>query len=173
MNAIDTPVRRVRKETHTDDTAINQRDSIDLSAAEVDRENLVVVSEPITTDAAKMLAFMEEPVTIRIEKSSEKFAPKVVDCWVNGRGAEVFMNGKWMVLGFIPVGIECIVKRKYVEVIARSKVDNITTQSGTANDESPQNLVDISTSHKAPFSIIEDLNPAGRAWARGLMREQS
>ena len=102
MEAINTPVRRTRKEFHSDDTPIDQRESIDLNQ-EIDHEHIIVADQPITSDYAKLLAFGEEPVTIRIEKSSEKFAPVVVDCWVNGKGAEVFMNGHWVVLGYLPV----------------------------------------------------------------------
>lgn len=171
MEAINTPVRRTRKEFHSDDTPIDQRESIDLNQ-EIDHEHIIVADQPITSDYAKLLAFGEEPVTIRIEKSSEKFAPVVVDCWVNGKGAEVFMNGHWVVLGYLPVGREVITRRKYVEVLARSKIDNITTNVGTMG-ETERNMLDISTSSKAPFSVLEDRSPMGREWINRLMREQS
>ena len=82
------------------------------------------------------------------------------------------MNGKWVVLGFLPVGIEVTTKRKYVEVLARSKVDNISTDVGSMLEDDPRNTLDISTSSKAPFSVIEDRNPMGRAWLSKLIREQ-
>lgn len=173
MDAINTPIRRARKETHSDDLPIEQRDSIDMSGEEINHENIVIASAPLTTDYSRNLAFLEEPVTIRIEKSSEKHAPLVVDCWINGRGAEVFLNGQWLVLGYLPVGREIITKRKYLEVLARSKVDNIQTVVGTKNEEKPNNAIDISTSSKAAFSVLEDKNPLGREWLGRLMREQS
>ena len=173
MDAINTPIRRSRKETHSDDQLIEQRDSIDMSGEEVNHENIVLASAPLTTDYGRNLAFMEEPVTIRIEKSAEKHAPLVVDCWVNGRGAEVFLNGQWLVLGYLPVAREITTKRKYLEVMARSKVDNIQTNVGEPGEENPRNTVDISTSSKAPFSVLEDKNPMGREWLSRLMREQS
>ena len=48
-------------------------------------------------DYADQLKMAEDPVTIIIHPSQEKNPPQVVDCWVNGRGAEVFVNGKWTV----------------------------------------------------------------------------
>lgn len=172
MEALHNPVvRRTRKEVHTDDMPIDQRQSVDTTD-DIDHENIVLASDHLTTDYAKLLAFMEEPVTIRIEKSSEKHAPTVVDCWVNGRGAEVLINGQWISLGYLPVAREVTTKRKYIEVLARSKVDNITTEVEQTPD-SERNLVNIGTSSKAPFSVLEDRNPAGRAWLTGLMREQS
>ena len=173
MDAINTPIRRARKETHSDDLPIEQRDNIDMSGEEINHENIVLASAPLTTDYGRTLAFMEEPVTIRIEKSAEKYAPIVIDCWINGRGAEVFLNGQWLVLGYLPVGREIITKRKYLEVLARSKVDNINTDVGSIYDENPRNTIEISTSSKAPFSVLEDKNPLGREWLGRLMREQS
>lgn len=170
--ALNNPViKRTRREVHSADMPIDQRESIDVSDG-IDHENIVIASPHITNDSLKMLAFMEEPVSIMIQKANEKHAPIVVDCWVNGRGAEVFQNGQWLVLGYLPVGREIITRRKYVEVLARSKVDNVTTDVIQSPD-SEQNLVNVGTSSKAPFSVIEDRNPLGREWLSRLMREQS
>jgi hypothetical protein len=52
-----------------------------------------------------------------------------VDCWVNGKGAEVWdeRTRKWMEFNFLPVGLPIITKRKYVEVLARSKSMKVNT----------------------------------------------
>ena len=39
--------------------------------------------------------------------------------------------------------------------------------------ETERNMLDISTSSKAPFSVLEDRSPMGREWINRLMREQS
>jgi hypothetical protein len=158
-------------EIHTGDMKVGQQPSISLDGP-LDHEQVIIpVDTPLETEQTKNLAFAEEPVTIRIEPSSEKFAPKVVDCWVNGVGAEVFMNGRWHKLGVLPVGIPVTTKRKYVEVIARSKQDTVSTISGKPGDENPENRIERNTYHKAPFSVISDKNPVGAEWLTRLMAE--
>jgi hypothetical protein len=116
------------------------------------------------------LAFAEEPVTIRIERSGEKFAPNVIDLWVNGQGAEILQNGRWVTYNALPVGTPVTTKRKYVEVLARSKTDTINTKSGKKDEFSEINSIERYTSAKAPFSVIRDKNPLGVEWLTNLLR---
>ena len=163
----------IKKEIHTDDLEVGQQPRITLVDGEdIDHEQIIVpVGAALIKDIAPGLAFAEEQLTIRIERSSDKFAPKVVDVWVNGKGAESFVNGAWHELGFLPVGIPVITKRKYVEVMARSKTDNVTTQTGSINEENPVNHIDRITSSRTPFSVIEDKNPLGVQWLTRLLQE--
>ena len=166
------PLRQYGKEIHTGDMKVGQPPSISLDDGPLDHEQVILpVDTPLDDDHVKLLAFAEEPVTIRIEPSPEKFAPKVIDCWVNGVGAEVFMNGRWHKLGVLPVGIPVTTKRKYVEVMARSKQDTVETKTGKVGDENPENRIDRTTFHKAPFSVISDKNPLGAEWLTRLMAE--
>ena len=167
MDAGNQPVRRAREEFHTSDVKIDQKPQIETRA---DLEGEVVVAEPsLEKDYADALAFAEEPITILIERSSEKFAPKVVDLWCNGKGAEVLMNGRWLETKCLPIGIPVTTKRKYVEILARSKVDSIET-TVVKEPESEKNLIDRHTSSKAPFSVIEDKNPKGVEWLTRIIR---
>ena len=174
-DAVHAPVtRRSRREINTADMEIGQRAPIILKAdEEIDRENIIQpVDSPLTDDYTQALAMAEEPVTIFINKSAEKFAPLTVDCWVNGKGAEVMANGKWTEFGWLPVSKAVTTKRKYVEVLARSKTDTITTEHGTTNDENPENKVLTSSSMKAQFSVLHDPNPMGHVWLQRLMAER-
>ena len=167
MTAANNPVRRPGRELHTGDMAIAQKDVVE-SREDLDSE-IVVAPEQLHKEYVEALAFAEEPVTIRIERGSEKFAPPMVDLWVQGRGAEVLINGRWVVLGYLPVGFPITTKRKYVEVLAASKHDAIQTKV-LKEEHSERNLIERFTSAKAPFSVLEDKNPKGAEWLTNLVR---
>lgn len=169
MDASTAPIRRPRPELHTADIGIEQKPAIE-SREDLAAEIVAAPPDVMKAEYAAALAFNEEPVTIRIERSSEKFAPKVVDAWCNGKGAEVLVNGRWLELGYLPIGSPVTTKRKYVEILARSKVDTVATRVEDRDSEHPTNLVERSTSSRAPFSVIEDRNPKGAAWLTGLVR---
>jgi len=174
MDAINNPVRgRPRKEVHTDDFEIGQRPSILLSGDEPIEHGDEIAAVDISIHKAYLeeLAFMEEPVTIMLQATSEKFAPKFVQCFVNGKGAEIFANGKWVAYGWIPVGVAITTKRKYVEVLARSKHDSIQTRHGSTEDENPQQFIDRFTSAKHPLSILQDNSPKSMDWLTKIYAE--
>jgi hypothetical protein len=157
------------RELHTDDMPIDQRAvPEDLS----DREGDVILVDPSIAKKAWLadLAFNEEPVTIRLEPSSDENAVQVFPCWVNGKGAEVFRNGRWEEIAYLPIGEVITVKRKYLEVIARAKVDTIRTPPMDASTEHPNNRPTRRTHAVNTFSVIEDRNPRGAAWLTEMMR---
>lgn len=134
-------------------------------------ESIEVLDKPLDDDYTAMLAMAEDAITIIIEPGTEENAPKVVDCWVNGKGAEVQdqLTGKWMEINCLPIGNPIVTKRKYVEVLARSKITNVKTQHEGATVDNPENRVVRNTSRKAVFSVIEDRNPRGREWLTRLI----
>jgi hypothetical protein len=159
-----------RTALRTEDVKIDQAPPITEAA---DREGQVVRGdESILKDKeyAERLAMGEEPVTIEITPSTEENAPTWYPAWVNGRGAEMLMNGKWRTVTFLPVGGPITTKRKYVEVLARAKTDNIKTKHDEANVAMPQNTVTRTTSAVANFVVLEDSNPRGVEWLRELRR---
>lgn len=171
MNASDTPaVRKYNKrEINTGDLELGQRGAVDLDLPR-DNESIVSVEGHINRDEFEALSFMEEPVTIMLNPSTEKNAARVVDCWVNGRGAEHLQNGKWMVCGWLPVGVPVTTKRKYVEVLARAKPENITTEVKKYEDR--EDNIALRTSYvKYPFSVLKDDSPKGAAWLVKIMSE--
>lgn len=157
-----------RKELHSDEVKIEQKSQITNSD---DREgDVVLVDKPFNSDYLDELAFQEEPVTIILNSSADKNAPTSFPVWVNGKGAEVFQNNRWMDIGYLPIGRPLVVKRKYVEVIIRAKLDSVTTQHEDATVERPNNRVHRATSSVHSYSILEDKNPKGRAWAQEMIR---
>lgn len=164
-----------RSELHTEGMEIRQKDSIvfpDLDQAfERDADVEIVPEKQLIKERMEALAFNEEPIMIRIEPSSEKNAPKCVDCWVNGRGAEVFdtHDNRWYSYGALPVGKVIITRRKYVEVLARSKRDEISTEIIGKDSERPENVTHRSTSQRATFSVIDDRSKKGAEWLRRLL----
>lgn len=159
----------VAKEINTADMPVEQKATISDDPSAYDGD-IVLVDKPLNKEWAEAMEFNEEPVTIRLEPSTDKFASNVFEVRVNGKGAEVFQNGKWMEITYLPVGVELITKRKYVEVIIRAKIDTITTDHGNANEENPRNLVKRATTPIHSMSIIRDDNPKSAAWAQELRR---
>ena len=108
---------------------------------------------------AEMLAFMEEPIEIRLEPSAERNAPRWVTASVNG-------DVKW-----IPVGVPVRLRRKHVEVLARAQPFGVTTETGTAMEANPANRV-IKTPYRShPFTVLRDENPRGQAWLNKVTYE--
>lgn len=173
MDAANVPTRRRASGVESTNFDMGQKPSIDLS---LDKTPEVPAIEAIHADAlvdgkAEALAFNEEPVEIMIYPSAETNAPLVVDCWVNGRGAEIFTNGKWVQAGCLPVGMNVITRRKYAEVLMRAKRDTISTQHEDAVVERPKNVVNRSSSAVANLQIVRDNNPKGIEWVRRLMAQ--
>lgn len=132
--------------------------------------DIIIGERVINKDYADELAFNEEPVTIRIEPSSDANASIVVEAWCNGKGAEIFMNGRWYEITYLPVGRVITTKRKYLEVIVRAKVDKISTRMVDRTNENPENRIDRRTISAYSFSVIQDNNPRGGAWLTELHR---
>lgn len=149
-----------KTELNTND--LPQKESkIDLNAdVSVIRQDESVITEQ--TDFNKQyfdeLKFMEEKLTIRIERMNDKNAPKVVDVSVNGRTE------------FIPVGEPFTIARKYVEVLARSKSDNIETIDASMDYANSANQIRKISAQKYPFSIVSDPNPLGAEWFMSIGR---
>jgi hypothetical protein len=148
------------KELHSDTLEIEQRG-----------DSNVVTGEKIGNAAYfDELAFMEEPVTIRLEPSSDKNAAMAFPVWVNGKKAEVYQNGRWDEIGYLPVGRTLVVRRSVLEVIIRAKIDTVHTRIENMDSERPNNREDRFTSPIHSFSIIEDRNPRGAAWVTEIRR---
>ena len=161
-----------RKALHSDTVKIEQKDDIVGNVKNEDRDSeIVLVDKPLHKDYLDALAFAEEPILIVLNPSTEKNAPNAYYVAVNGKGAEVFQNGRWDEIGYLPVGRSIIVKRKVVEIIIRAKIDRIDTQHDEiGSSENIINIVKRFTSAVHSFSILEDKNPRGAAWATEMIR---
>lgn len=160
-----------RRAIHSDEVKIEQKAPIIGDVKNEDRDSEVIVTDtPLNKDYLDALAFGEDPVTIILNPSAEKNAATAFPVWVNGKGAEVFQNGRWDEIGYLPIGRSLTIKRKYLEVIIRAKLDAVTTVHDDATVEKPINRINRSTSSVHSFSILEDKNPKGGAWAQEMIR---
>lgn len=161
-----------RQELHSDNLPqVAQRAPIPPNSNEYAGD--VITGESILSadnDYLAELAMMEEPVTIRLEPSSDKNAATVFPIWVNGKPAEVFQRGRWDEIGYLPVGRPLVIKRKVLEVIIRAKTDAVHTRVQNMDAERPENVVERFTSPVHSFSIIHDDNPRGPAWVSEIRR---
>lgn len=162
----------IKKELHTSEISVDQKSDIDIDPS--NREPTIIVAEKMPAkEYADALAFNEEPVKIRISRSNEKNAPPSYPFWVNGKGCEVMMNGKWVEWIYIPVDTIVITKRKYLAVMASAKFDNVTTDVGKPSDDSDvvKNRVRRDTSPAVTLSVLDD-TPRGHEWFSSLTRQQ-
>jgi hypothetical protein len=157
------------REVHSDDTKIDQRRSV-FNAADRDEGDVILVDRVASDDYLAELAFMEEPVTIRLEPSSDRNAISRFVVYVNGQGAEIFENGRWRSIGWLPVGPNITIKRKVLEVIVRTKIDTVHTEVRNKDSEQPFNTEQRFTSAVHSFSVIEDKSPRGAAWMTEMRR---
>lgn len=173
-DAIHNPAKRQYKgrEVNTAEFAVGQKNDIDLDSQIIHGEAIPNVAGDNEVNAQYMaeLAFMEEPVTIKIEENSRSDFPEThVPVQVQGRGAEVLVNGQWVEMTWVPVNVILTMKRKFVEVLARSKSDSIRTNHDDATVERPRNTINRRTTANYPLSILSDDNPRGREWLQRIM----
>lgn len=153
-----------QQEFNTSEIAPKQKREIKLDLntdlAQV-RQNEDIIVDGSTYDNNYMdeLAFMEEKVTIRLERTNEKNAPAFIDVGVNGR------------IEWLQKGIPITIARKYVEVLARCKSDFIETVAPNAESGEIVNRLMRNTTAKHPFTVISDNNPRGYDWLTGVLAQ--
>lgn len=172
-----------RSETHSTDFQIGQHSPITEKTAreDVGREkaagqrlfgarlkhkgDLVLLDGiEVTQDYLDELAFYEEPVTIVINPSTHKNAASIFENWSNGLGAEMLINGKWLIIKDLPVGKPITIKRKVVEQIIRARVMGVQTIHEEPPIPSPRNEIIRTASHVHSFSILKDESPRSQEW---------
>jgi len=158
VDAIKRPVGRPRKEAHTGDMKLRDLPVIGGSVLVHEGEPIVLAeSSDATKDYLKELSFMEDVMTIRLEKTGEKNAPKWHQFSVNG------------VTEWVQPGMPWKLKRKYVEVIARAVPWDIQTETGSPQDEHPKNNLVRNPRSRFPFSVIHDPSPRGAEWLTKIL----
>ena len=102
--------------------------------------------------------FMEEEVLVRVAPSSNKDDEKIIAVWNDGKPQRM-IRGEWT-----------IVKRKYVEVLARSKPFGVTTPEVIDANGDRTTRIDTHNGSLYPFEM-RDRNPIGQAWLARVMSE--
>jgi len=162
-DAIHNPVKRQynRREQNSAEQPLRDLPAID---AVEDREAEIVVADPslAAKDYLEELKFNEDLLTIFLHRGREKFAPQLLDFYVNG------------LVCWIPVEQRVRVRRKFVEVMARSQPMDVRTESHMV--ENSQEAATINRIHRSlsinySFSVIHDPSPKGAEWLAKIMRE--
>ena len=158
-NAQDNPV--FRSPDQMSDQEIGQgetRGGTDPDSFEPER--IARVSE-FGMDAEKMamLAFMAEPITIRIATSTDRQAEQVFEININGK-MEFFRRGETKT-----------VARYFADHMMRMKQTVFGQAMVTNNDGVKSYIYPPSTGLKYDFSIIRDDNPKGKMWERAVLAE--
>ena len=118
-----------------------------------------VMEQPYDDEKMAMLAFMDEPITIRIAQSTDKNAEQCFEINVNND------------LQFFRRGETKTVKRYIVDRLMRLKVTRYE-QREVINPEGIREYLHIPvTGLKYDFSIIRDDNPLGKSWERAVLAE--
>ncbi len=123
-------------------------------------ENIKVVERVYDNEKMAMLAFMEEPITVRIATSTDKNAAQCFEINVNGR-LEFFRRGETKT-----------VKRYIVDRMLRLK-ETVYTQREVLNKEGIREYIhDPHTGLKYDFAIVRDDNKLGPSWERAILAER-
>jgi hypothetical protein len=117
------------------------------------------IDRPVDQEQLAMLAFMAEPVTIRIAQSTDKNAEQVFELNINGR-LELFRRGETKTI-----------PRYFADRLARLKVTTYS-QREVVNAEGVKGIVyDPFTALKYDFSMVRDDHPRGRDWLAAVLAE--
>ena len=114
------------------------------------------IESPVTMKDAELEAFMNEPVMVTVLSSGKDNEMPYVQVAVNGI-TQMFLRDTPMV-----------VKRKYVERLARAKE---TGYDQTVDDRLGERMNTLHNRHslRYPFQVNRDDNPRGAAWLRAVL----
>ena len=103
-------------------------------------------------------AFMNEPVTVLLAETTDENLNPMPVLSVNGTCQPLLR------------GVPTVIKRKYVEVLARCKETKYNQR--TANPMEPDRIEMVArTALSYPFQVIDDKNPKGATWLRAVLAE--
>lgn len=118
-----------------------------------------VTDQPMDDDYISMMAFMAEPVEIRIGVTRDPQAEQIFEININGR-LELFRRGETKT-----------VPRYFVDRLLRMKETRFSQQE-FINAEGVKDIKQIAhTSIKYDFAITRDLNPLSASWQRAALAE--
>jgi len=114
---------------------------------------------PVDTEYMAMMAFMAEPVTVRINTTSDPNADQIFEININGN-LELFRRGETKT-----------VKRYFVDRLCRLKTTRYT-QREVVNHEGIRDYVnEPHTALLYEFNVVRDDNPRGADWLRHVQNE--
>ena len=123
--------------------------------------SIQVTSEAVqlSKEYADRRAFMNQKLTINVFRSNEPGQYIWVTPSVNGVSQPIMR------------GVDTKVKRKYVEVLARTRTTGY--EPFTPNPNKPENIQMTATEVVTyPFAVIHDPHPKGREWLEAIQRQR-
>ncbi|HTH12566.1 MAG TPA: hypothetical protein VMA55_23575 [Acidovorax sp.] len=114
------------------------------------------IQNPITLKDAELEAFMNEPVMVTVLSGGKDNEAPFVQVSVNG------------VMQMFRRDVPIVVKRKYVERLARAKETGYDQDLDERKGEG-MNVLQQVKSLRYPFSVNRDDNPRGSAWLRAIL----
>jgi hypothetical protein len=144
---------------------VGQNQSFDIPpTGALDRDDFIdqfeIVDQGNGMDKAEMLAFMEEPVQVRLMDTTEPNAAQIVQFSVNG-------VSQFMIRGKVQT-----IKRKFLEVMARAKTMALSTPEILDSNGNRTTRIVKSYGSTYPFQVISDRNPKGAQWLEKILSEQ-
>lgn len=130
-----------------------------VELSEIGKEQAIdLAGEKVSPKDLDLEAFMNEPVTVRVEPTAVQGEDVTPIFNVNGVNQPI-IRGK-----------ATIIKRKYLEALARCRTTTIRQVRPNPYDQSViQNVP--TTVPTYPFVVLEDKNPRGRAWLEGILAQ--
>lgn len=159
-----TPVRSQRHAVESSEQRVGQDHPRAMRSRGPARQSLEparieVVDRVVSQDKLDALAFNEEVLTILVHDSTNPIDDPIPEVWNDGVPQRFERN------------VEMQVKRKYVEVLARAKKTTFS-QEKRKDGNGDDTYVQIPHSAlKYPFVVVNDPNPKGRAWLKGILAE--
>jgi len=142
-----------------DDEYINHGRSV--LSGELGKDTTIepINEQDIAAGAVEMEAFMNQRLLINIMKSADRESLPVVIPNVNGVNHPILR------------GVDTLVKRKFVEVLARCRDTKYEQRIDKFNPE--KFIMAPSTAIKDPFVVKHDPHPHGNEWLDIILREAS
>ncbi|HEY5799976.1 MAG TPA: hypothetical protein VIT92_07135 [Burkholderiaceae bacterium] len=118
-----------------------------------------VVDRPVDQEKMAMMAFMNEPVTIRISPTNDPTAAQIFPVGNNGQ-IEIFKRGETKT-----------VARKFVDILASRKLTTFT-QIRRQNAQGIMEDVQVpSSALMYDFSVMHDPHPRGKDWLLSVLAQ--
>ena len=143
-----------RVEAHDDALAKDRAGTLD----EMGKEPIEKVSETDLVDTAELEAFMNEKVLIEVHPTTEDGSLEVILPSVNGVNQPIIR------------GVAQLVKRKFVEGLARTRTTKYVQQ--VKDPSKPQNIDMVErTVLSYPFAVMKDDNSKGYDWLKNILKQ--
>lgn len=117
------------------------------------------VVDKASNDRLSELAFMEEAVEIEVSQTDNPYAEALIHLECNG------------VTQIVVRGVPQYIKRKFVEILARSKTENIATPEIIDAKGNKTAAIRRFQGLRYPFRVLHDSNPNGHSWLDGIMKQ--